>query len=748
MAKKNNIVSNESIKKDLGYLGSDFQKKLVKVFIEDSNFFTSMNAIVDQNMFTDDILRRIVGLMKDRYNESGLPPTYVDLGLYIRTHVQDVITLDTILSTLDLLRGLDLLGQDIVKEEADKFFKQQNIIKAINKSIEIVKIGNSSRYYDIEDMFRKALERNVGVDSGYNPMDGIDEALEENYRKTIPTGFNQLDRMLYGGLGKGELGLIIAPAGVGKAQPLTSRILTPNGYMLMGDIHIGDEIIGCDGRAHNVIGVYPQGMRPVYKVTFSNGQTCECDEEHLWNVSLYNQKKNTPYQTMSLKDIIKRGIRKNGRYIFRIPRCKAVEFTKKEVDINSFLVGYFNGEDTLLPSLYLYNDIETRLMLLRGLMTERGTVNKKGECLFKTKNKSLAEQVRWLFESLEGWAIITEKDEVFTVRCIVTNNEYNPFLTEAKAEKVVVNEGYKHKLYITNIEYLRDDETQCIMIDSDEHLYLTENFIVTHNTSVTTGFAASAATYKCKENNGKGFKVLHIHFEDEDVNIKRKYYGWLTGIDAVDLSKPEVKELVKAKLKNELSEETQMIRNNIWCFHLPSGEVSAGRIEQIVKQGIARGFTPDMIIIDYFECLEADKGDKTDSEWTKEGYTMRKLEALAHKYDIAIWCPIQGTKNSFDKEILGLDSAGGSVKKVQIGHVIITLSRTMEQRKNHRVTVSLEKFRAGRMDNTSLPNVRFNNGTCRFEYDEEDDSVLDYIAEQEKIYRNNGINNSMKKRIQ
>nr|DAR64428.1 MAG TPA: DnaB-like replicative helicase [Caudoviricetes sp.] len=468
MAKKVVKVANDATKIDLGYLGIDFQHKLVKLFFEDSTFFTMINPIVDQNMFTEDVLRRIVGFMKDRYNESGVAPTYVDMDLYIRVHVHDAITLDTILSTLQVLREIDLVGQDIVKSEADKFFKQQNLTKAINKSIEIVKEGNVSKYYDIEDLIRSALDTNVSLDMGYNPMDGIDEALEENYRKVIPTGFSRLDKALYGGLGMGELGVIIAPSGVGKS-------------------------------------------------------------------------------------------------------------------------------------------------------------------------------------------------------------------------------------------------------------------------SATTGFAASAATYKCKDNDYRGFKVLHIHFEDEDVNIKRKYYGWLTGVDAIDLSKPEFKENVKSRLKNELFEEAQMIKENLWCFHLPSGEVTVGRIEQIVKQGIARGFKPDLIIIDYFECLEYDSADKTDSEWSKEGRTMRKLEALAHKYEVGLWVPIQGTKDSFDKEILGLSSGGGSVKKIQIGHVIITLARTQEQKKNHRVTISLEKFRAGRMDDSVMPNVKFNNGTCRFEIDEDEDQALDFIAQQEDI---------------
>ena len=81
MAKKTISTAAATTRKDLGYLGIDFQHKLVKLFIEDPSFFTTINPIVDQNMFTEDVLRRIVGFIKDRYNESGIPPTYVDLDL-------------------------------------------------------------------------------------------------------------------------------------------------------------------------------------------------------------------------------------------------------------------------------------------------------------------------------------------------------------------------------------------------------------------------------------------------------------------------------------------------------------------------------------------------------------------------------------------------------------------------------------------------------------------------------------------
>ena len=69
----------------LGYLGTDYQLRLIKCFIEEPQFFTSIASIVDQNMFTDEHFRRLVGLIKDRYNSTSTVPTYFDLETLIRT---------------------------------------------------------------------------------------------------------------------------------------------------------------------------------------------------------------------------------------------------------------------------------------------------------------------------------------------------------------------------------------------------------------------------------------------------------------------------------------------------------------------------------------------------------------------------------------------------------------------------------------------------------------------------------------
>jgi replicative DNA helicase len=99
----------------------------------------------------------------------------------------------------------------------------------------------------------------------------------------VPTGFSDLDKMT-SGLQPGDLVVVAGRPSMGKAQPLDALVRTPRGWSPMGSLAVGDAVASIDGAPSVVTGVFPQGTRQIYRVTFSDGRSCECCAEHLWRV--------------------------------------------------------------------------------------------------------------------------------------------------------------------------------------------------------------------------------------------------------------------------------------------------------------------------------------------------------------------------------------------------------------------------------------------------------------------------------
>lgn len=813
-------------KKDLGFLGEDFQYKLVREMTDDKELFKDLNSVIDQNMFTDPDLKTYVGVMKEHYDKYDSVPSYdiIQVRLFEKAHSD--IEREHYAATVDRIKHTPTDGAEYIRDTASKFFKQQNIIKSANEILRIAGNGDVSNYDKCVELLNKALNAGSHNDMGSGVFDNEEETLSDDYRIAIPTGIDGLDEVLEGGIGKGELGVIIGSSSFGKSQPLDARIVTPYGFKRMGDIKIGDEVIGRDGLPYKVSNIFPQGKRPIYKVSFSNGTSCECDEEHLWNVNSLYQRcgrkyvkgtgakgkkayiKDMSFKTLTLKEIIEKGIkRKHGkRNNFIIPNPEPVHFKEQPIDFDPYFVGYYFGdgcfskkeisvgikdekeietllkpilnedlhifyrekrniysfdvvgntkkklneifgskksEDKSIPNEYIFNSIENRLALLQGLMDSDGHANKNGSSEFCSKSENLAKQVQFLVRSLGGFASLTKGKSLYfskkynkKIDCgyryrltiSMCDNSFPLFRLKRKQDRVIYRTQHADEIAICNVEYVGEKEAQCIMVDSKEHLYMTEDFIVTHNTSMTTAIAGYASTYKCDQNNNEGFKVLQIVFEDRVKQIQRKHFGRITGIESKDLGKPEYVDTVKEQLDHY--EGREMMEKNLRILRLPSGEKTAWDIERIIKRFINNGFRPDLVIVDYFECL-AHRPDSSLSEWEQEGKTMRKFESMAGEMNIAFWIPLQGTKDSVGAELVTMDKAGGSFKKIQVAHLVISIARSNEDIAENKATLAVLKNRSGKAGKV-FNNVDFNNGTCRISTADCDDSLDSMFAFDEK----------------
>jgi hypothetical protein len=182
---------------------------------------------------------------------------------------------------------------------------------------------------------------------------------------------------------------IIADApGLGKEQRVDEPVLTPSGWRPIGELEVGDKVFAADGTVTEVIGVFPQGMKASYRVTFRDGTSACCGEEHLWKV--YNKSwKGEKWRVISLRAMLDngftmpRGNRKNPR--FRIPLCAPVQFPERDLPVDPYVLGVLLGDGSLTgPSVNFSNpdfDSAIREEILRRLPGEYAlTANRHAAC--------------------------------------------------------------------------------------------------------------------------------------------------------------------------------------------------------------------------------------------------------------------------------------------------------------------------------------------------------------------------------
>ena len=104
---------------------------------------------------------------------------------------------------------------------------------------------------------------------------------------------------------------------------------------------------------------------------------------------------------------------------------------------------------------------------------------------------------------------------------------------------------------------------------------------------------------------------------------------------------------------------------------------------------------------------------------------------MARDLNIGFWIPLQGTKESVTAELVTMDKAGGSFKKIQIAHIVLSISRTSEDIAENKARIGILKNRAGRAGIT-LDDIEFNNGTCRITSNGDGTDSVDTIFGFEK----------------
>jgi len=197
-----------------------------------------------------------------------------------------------------------------------------------------------------------------------------------------------------------------------------------------------------------------------------------------------------------------------------------------------------------------------------------------------------------------------------------------------------------------------------------------------------------------------GYNVLQIFFEDNPKVIQRKHYTMWTGIAPDDL--PLHREEVLEKIGNLRDNMT----NKLILKKLPSDQHTMNQIKNMVRKMVADGNKIDLIVLDYIDCVLPDRN--LGDEWKSEGSVMRGYEAMCHELGVVGWTATQGNRSSISSEVVTTDQMGGSIKKAQVGHVIISVAKTLQQKEMNLATIAITKSRVGK-DGVIFENCKFNN---------------------------------------
>ncbi len=362
----------------------------------------------------------------------------------------------------------------------------------------------------------------------------------------------------------------------GRAQPLSTKVLTPAGFRPIGELVVGDFVIGSNGSPTEVLGTYPQGFKEIYRVHTQDGSSTLASGDHLWAVyTASDRRRNRPARVLETKEMIG-NLWAAHAHRYELPLLGApVAFESRSVPLDPYALGLLLGDGCFscratptfattdpelaqaltdlipgvqarqktevdyvlnrirkpgdvitienpvtgamrrlgldgrrsstkfVPEDYLLNSADIRLAVLQGLLdTDGGPVTQLGRTCriqYTTVSDQLRDDVIFLVRSLGGIAYCrTRKAEgrkpgLARGRAVAYRSDAHvvdirlpeglaPFRLARKAAKYDATGGGHPKRYIHSIEPAGTEEAVCIRVAAEDSLYVTEDFLLTHNT--------------------------------------------------------------------------------------------------------------------------------------------------------------------------------------------------------------------------------------------------------------------------
>jgi replicative DNA helicase len=520
------------------------------------------------------------------------------------------------------------------------------------------------------------------------------EALYERQEEItgIPTGFVDLDR-LTSGFQPGDLVVLAARPSMGKAQPLDAPVLTPAGYVAMREIRAGSLVIGADGRSHRVLAVFPQGEKAVFRVRLDDGATAECCDEHLWFTTAAAAGKGSVKTLAEIRRTL-RVEGEPERLNHRVPTVAPVELAPRgdPLFFSPYLLGLLLADQSLralseravdgepgadpeglsvsvdgvvarvptatrrfsairlalehyglsglhrsesfIPDDYLRATPAERLDLLRGLLDADGEVADDDRAVeFTTSSRHLADGVVWLVRSLGG--VSREERGVdpmpaFRLR-IWFPNGIVPITSKRHLERWNARPDRFPGRFIESVQPIGTKPCQCILVESDDHLYVTSDFVLTHNTALCLNIATHVGCRGQFQQKRCGVGIFSLEMSKEQLVMRM-----LASEARVDSQRIRTGKLIESDWAKLAQAAGVLADANVHIDDTPA--VSALELRAKCRRLFAKYQGTDqpirLIVVDYLQLMRGN--ERLDNREQQISEISRSLKALAKELGVPV----------------------------------------------------------------------------------------------------------------
>jgi len=591
----------------------------------------------------------------------------------------------------------------------------EGMAQASDQTEEATKVLNDveARLADVAD---SAINRGFsGIAEIVASSFGSIDALYEQGREItgLATHYIDFDKMT-SGLQPSELIIIAARPSMGKAQPLTAKVLTPTGFISMGEVSPGILVTGSDGKSHKVTGVYPQGVMSVYCVTFSDGTSTECTNDHLWWTQTRNERRRgTSGSVKTLEEIRKTILRADGgKQNHVIPLVEPVDYepegtltvppytlgvllgdgclseshgknamfcnpeedirlrVQEELDPLDEVIKLHDGMSCLIkrkqrnnelsetakrlgelgvmgrlsfeksiPTQYLRASIQDRRSLLAGLLDTDGHVNETGRTIeYSSSFPQLASQVTELARGLGMRVSFTDRIPGYiykgerlkgkrSYRVRIYCGEENPTRSAkhaARWNKVPSRETHRAIVSVTEVGR---KECQCIRVDAEDSLYVTDDFILTHNTAWAINIAQN-----CAVRDNKVVAVFSLEMSKE--SLLRRMLASEASVNSRLIQTGFIPRSDRDKLINALE---RLMTSKMFIDDTPG--ITLAEMRAKCRRLLQQEGRLDLIVIDYLQLMTGSAGasqKKFENRTQEVSSVSRGLKALAKELRVPV----------------------------------------------------------------------------------------------------------------